>query len=173
MQSRKTKIFMLTRSGLCAAILCIVSPFVIPLGAIPFSLAIMAVMLIANVFSVKESLVSVLIFILLGGIGLPVFSGFQSGFGVLTGPTGGFILSYIPVSVIISAIRRQKFWLRLIAAFGALVLCYLIGSAHFMVVTKQTSFLYSFAICTAPFAAMDIIKVVAATYIGGKIRAKI
>ena len=173
MQSHKSKIYMLTRSGLCAAILCIVSPFVIPFGAIPFSLAIMAVMLVSNIFSIKESVIAVLLFILLGAIGIPVFSGFQSGFGVLTGPTGGFILSYIPVSAIVSLARHRKLWLRLIVGFGALTLCYLIGTAHFMVVTGHHGFVSALTVCVAPFALADIIKVILSAYVGGKINQKL
>ena len=109
MQSRKSKIYTLTRCSLLSALLCVTSPFIIPFGAVPFTLAIMMIMLISNILSVKESLISVLVYIFLGTVGIPVFSGFQGGVSVITGPTGGFILSYIPMAIVVSLMRNKNF----------------------------------------------------------------
>ena len=120
MQSRKSKIYTLTRCSLLSALLCITSPFVIPFGVVPFTLAIMMVMLISNILSAKESLISVLVYIFLGVVGIPVFSGFQGGVNIITGPTGGFILSYVPVSVAVSLMRNKNFGMRIFSPFDLL-----------------------------------------------------
>ena len=173
MQSRKSKIYTLTRCSLLSALLCVTSPFIIPFGAVPFTLAIMMIMLISNILSVKESLISVLVYIFLGTVGIPVFSGFQGGVSVITGPTGGFILSYIPVAIVVSLMRNKNFGIRIVAGICALLICYFVGTLHFVLVSGEKSIVSAVTVCVVPFVVPDAIKLVAATYFGGKIKAKL
>ena len=94
----KSKLSSMLQCSLFAALLCVLSPLTIPVGAVPVSLGIFAVLLCSSVLGMRRSLVAVLVYIALGAVGLPVFAGWQGGFGVLAGPTGGYIWSYIPVS---------------------------------------------------------------------------
>ena len=173
MQSRKSKIYTLTRCSLLSALLCITSPFIIPFGVVPFTLAIMMVMLISNILSVKESLIAVLVYIFLGIVGIPVFSGFQGGVNIIAGPTGGVILSYVPVSIVVSSMRNKKFCMRILPGIFALLICYIMGTIHFVLVSGEKSIVSAVSVCVVPFLVPDVAKVVAATYFGGKIRIKL
>ena len=81
-----------------AAILCIVSPLSVPIGAVPLTLMLFGVMLCAVVLPWQQSGLSVLLFLLLSLCGLPVFSGGNSGITALPGPTGGYIWSLLLVT---------------------------------------------------------------------------
>lgn len=85
----KSKLSSMLQCSLFAALLCVLSPLTIPVGAVPVSLGIFAVLLCSSVLGMRRSLVAVLVYIALGAVGLPVFAGWQGGFGVLAGPTGG------------------------------------------------------------------------------------
>ena len=86
----------LTLTALFAAILCVAAPFSIPVGPIPITLATFAIYLAAIVLGKKYGTLAVVIYILLGAVGLPVFSGFSGGFQKIVSATGGYIIGYIP-----------------------------------------------------------------------------
>ena len=94
--------------ALFSAFICIFSVITIPVGTIPFTLSTFAVMLCALVLGQKMSMLSVLIYIFAGAIGIPVFSGFRAGIGVLIGPTGGYIWSYMLMSLVIGFFTKKK-----------------------------------------------------------------
>lgn len=100
----KTKTMVLC--AIFAAILCIFSVMSIPIGAIPISMGLFGVMLTAVILGPVLGTISVGVFILLGLVGLPVFSGFKGGFQVLAGPTGGYIWSYILVALFIGLFAK-------------------------------------------------------------------
>ena len=84
----KTK--QLVRIALMAAVLCVLAPWKIPVGPIPITLASFGVYLAAGVLGPLEGTVAVVIYVLLGAVGVPVFSGFTGGAGCLLGVTGGY-----------------------------------------------------------------------------------
>ena len=90
------KIKDITAISLMAALMCILAPFSLPIGPIPLSLSTFAVYLAAGLLGKKRGTMAVLIYILLGAIGLPVFSGFSGGIQKLFGVTGGYIIGYLP-----------------------------------------------------------------------------
>ena len=96
--------------ALMAAVLCILSPVSIPIfiSPVPVSLGVLAVYLTAYVLTPIDALISVIIFILLGALGLPVFSGYSGGLGKLLGPTGGYIIGFIFTVYISSMIIHLK-----------------------------------------------------------------
>ena len=91
----------LALTGLMAAVICILGPISlpIPISPVPVSLGFFAVYLTVYILGMKMGSASVLIYVLLGFVGLPVFTGFSGGIGKVLGPTGGFIfldlLSYL------------------------------------------------------------------------------
>ena len=89
--SRLTQIVFI---GLFAALIAVCSQIQIP-GPVPFTLQTFAVFLAAGLLGGKRGSIAVLIYILLGAIGLPVFAGFKGGIGALLGTTGGYILGFI------------------------------------------------------------------------------
>ncbi len=145
--------------ALMAALLCVVAPLAIPLsGGVPISLATLMVMLIGVVLK-KKAVYSVLIYLILGAVGLPVFSSYQSGFSVLFGPTGGYLIGYLPLAYIVGMVQERG-----LKRIGSMILgnlcLYVIGTIWFMVV-MDTGLLASLTMCVIPFLPGDIIKMIA------------
>jgi biotin transport system substrate-specific component len=86
---------MIARCGVFVALMAITSQIAIPIGPVPINLAVLTVLLAGSMLGAYWGVLSVLSYILLGAIGLPIFSKFGSGLGALVGPTGGFLLGYI------------------------------------------------------------------------------
>lgn len=162
-------------TAVTAAILCIFSPISLPVGAVPVSLGIFAVCLISALMPYKQSVAAVVIYILLGAAGLPVFSGFVGGFQQLAGITGGFIIGYIPcaliTSILIGRSENKKFIYPLSMAVGV-IFCYILGTAWYSLQTN-TDFIAAVPICVLPFIAGDIIKIAAASVTGILIRKRL
>jgi len=96
--------------ALMTAVLCILAPISIPvfISPVPVSLGVLAVYLTAYVLSPVDATISVIIFILLGTFGLPVFSGYSGGLSKLVGPTGGYIIGFLFTVYISSLFIHMK-----------------------------------------------------------------
>jgi|GEM_PF-3445833 len=88
------KVKKITLIGLLAACLCILAPVSFPIGVIPISLATFAIYIIASLLVWHNTILVILVYIVIGAVGLPVFSGFRGGFSILLGYTGGYIFGY-------------------------------------------------------------------------------
>jgi len=162
-------------TGILAAILCLISPLSLPLGAIPISLATFAVYIAACTVDVKISVSSVLIYILLGAAGLPVFSHFSGGFHMISGVTGGYIIGYIPCALItgllIKRFESKKFIYPVSMILGTAV-CYFTGMAWYMLQTKS-NIVSALTVCVLPFLIGDTIKISAASAVGITLRKRL
>ena len=155
-----------------AAILCVFSVLTIPIGPVPISMGIFGVMLTAIILGPKKGTIAVIVYILLGAVGLPIFSGFRGGFQVLLGPTGGYIWSYIIVALFIGLLTNthpKNKWLAMLKIFivclGGIVICYAAGTAQFMLVQK-TDLTKALTACVIPFIPFDILKALVVSYLG-------
>ena len=173
----KTKF--ITRTALFAAVIALLSPFSIPLGPVPITLSLFAVLLSAVVLDWKQAAAAVAVYILLGVIGLPVFSGGKGGAAVLAGATGGYIWSYILCAVIASLVAgktcAQGVKRMLITAAGCVcgvIVCYICGTLQFSAVAGRT-FVESLSVCVIPFIIPDLIKCVCASILGTQIKNRI
>ena len=94
---KKTTTFNIVMVGLSAALICIAGPFAIPIpfSPVPISLIPLAIFICAFLLDWKLCGLSYVIFLLLGMVGLPVFSGFSGGLAKLAGPTGGYLIGFI------------------------------------------------------------------------------
>jgi len=154
-----------------AAVICVLAPWSIPL-TVPITLGSFAVMLCSQVLSPLESAVCVLIYLLLGGIGVPVFSGFQGGFAVLLSPTGGYLIGYIPLSIIVSICAKKNFRdkakkniFRIIGGIIGTLVLYTVGTVWFCFIT-ETEIITAITVCVLPFILFDLLKIVCATLLG-------
>lgn len=157
--------------GICAALLIICSWISVPaLGPfVPFTLQTFAIFLIAGLFSLKTGLLSVAVFIALGAVGLPVFSGFKSGIAAILGPTGGYMVGFIFAVLLISMFKHIKPNSVLFMVFGmitGLIVCYAFGTAWFYFVYAKTGegmgILKILSLCVFPFLIPDAVKMVLA-----------
>ena len=143
--------------GLAASFICVLGPISIPLSVIPIPFATLIIYIIALTFDVRCSVVSVLIYVILGCIGLPVFSGFSGGVAHILGPTGGFILGYIPLAFIVSLLNNSKSGRVIGLTIGTLSL-YFVGCVWFCLYTNE-NLVTAFKLYLLPFVLIDIIKI--------------
>lgn len=157
-----------------AALLCILSPISIPLPSpMPaITLAIAAVYLSAYLTGPKCSSAAILIYILLGCIGLPVFSKGQAGLSVLAGPTGGYIIGYFFIAICTGfAVQKfeKKIYLHIIGMVIGTLICYTFGTI-WLGISMHLSPKAAIAAGVAPFVVFDAIKLIACTVIGYPVR---
>jgi biotin transport system substrate-specific component len=163
----------MTRCALFGALLCLISPICIPIGPIPISLAVFAVMLIAQVLPRYEALTVVCLYLVLGALGLPVFAGFSGGVGALLGATGGFIFSY-PLLALCAGVHpgRKEMGVYLGCTLGVLV-SYLCGLLWYCYVASPGSLQAALVACILPFLPIDALKIVLAVWFSKMIKARI
>lgn len=153
-------------TALFAALLavCAIVAFPVPFSPVPVSLFTFGLFLTASLLPPKHAVSAAALHLLLGVIGLPVFSGFGSGIGVLFGPTGGYLWFGLPVAGIVSyLLHRAEHTVpqRIAVMLLGLVLCYLGGTVWYMLQCR-VSFLYSLLVCVLPFVGADLAKIMAA-----------
>lgn len=150
----------LTLTALATALLCLAGPLTLPVGPVPASLFSAAVMLAGGLLGSRRAAAACGVYLLLGLLGLPVFSGFAGGVGHLAGPTGGFLMGYLPLAVIAGAVcrRTERFPVRLVVLAAGSVLLYALGTAWFCLQTGA-AFSAALAVCVLPFLPMDAVKV--------------
>lgn len=151
--------------ALSVAFLCVLSPISIPLFSIPVSLATFAVFLVSAVCGGVRGGLAVVTYILLGLIGLPVFSGFSAGVGVLFSVSGGYLIGYIPCSLLngflIEAFPQKKLVYPLAMLCG-LSVCYALG-VTWLFFSTNVGFGQALLVGVLPFVTFDCVKIVAAS----------
>ena len=187
---RKTSTYAMVVTALMAAVTCILAPLSVPIGPVPISLTNFAIYLSLYLLDWKKGTLSYLIYLLLGLVGLPVFSGFtgglaklaglpvfsgfSSGFAKLLGPTGGYLIGFIPMAII-AGIVIDKFTNRGIQILGMIVgtaICYAFGTAWFCFQSGYTVGA-ALAVCVIPFIPADLCKMVIAMIIGPMVRKRL
>ena len=158
--------------GISVAIITICSWVTIPIGPIPITLQMFAIPLLICILPSRCSVAAVCAFLLIGCLGVPVFSGFRGGIGVLLGPTGGYLLGYIPGTILgatIMGFARKRFEDRR----GVLVAFEVLAGISFTIVAYATGWIQyanvagisleaSFWVSVAPFVIPDLVKVLVA-----------
>ncbi len=170
MKSQKT--MQMAEIALMGAVLCVISPFTIPVPAspVPLSLALFGVYLAAVLLGAKRGALSVLVYLLLGMVGLPVFSGFSGGIGVLLGPTGGYIIGYLLCALVIGLLAERGVHTIFAMAAGTLV-CYCFGTIWFLIIMKETyTLIQALLVCVVPYLIFDLIKILAAAAVTVPVR---
>ena len=160
-------------TALFAAVLCAVAPFSISIGPIPLSFATLVIYLAAGSLNWKYGVLSVVLYVALGAIGIPVFSNFEGGFHKIAGVTGGFIVGYIPLALATGLSAELIKGKRLIFILGMVVgtfLLYTCGVAWFMLQTGA-SLMAALMACVTPFLIGDTIKIVLACIAAPQLRA--
>lgn len=168
----KVKARDLTLIAVFAAILCVISPFTVPIGPVGITLATFGVYLAGAVLGWKRAGAAVAVYLALGFIGLPVFSGFTGGFQRLAGPTGGYLVGYIPLAVITGLFSEKigKKWAAPVGMAVGTVALYAFGTAWFCIMSG-TGVLPALSMCALPFLPGDAIKIACATALSAKLAA--
>ena len=162
--------------GIFAALIAICSWISIP-TTVPFTLQTMGVFTAVGILGGKRGSLAVLIYILLGLVGLPVFAGFSGGVSVIFGTTGGYIVGFLASALLMwsmeSLCGRSKIALAVSMVLG-LAVCYAIGTLWFMVVYAKTSGAVGLGTvlgwCVIPFIIPDLIKIGIALFLTERFR---
>lgn len=165
-------IYMMSRVALMAAFTAVAAQIVIPIPPIPFTLQVFAVVLSGLLLGPRYGALAMVIYLLIGAVGAPVFFGFQGGIGHLLGPTGGYLVSYpaaaavagLAASAASSATRRKALWKSSLAGTAALAVIYASGVTWLMVST-QLPFLVAVVQGVLPFALFDLLKIALAAVV--------
>ncbi|MEF9951021.1 MAG: biotin transporter BioY [Clostridium sp.] len=166
------KIKDITKVSICIALLCVSSLISIP---VPFSAPITGQTLMVNIIALilvpKYAFAAIGGYLLLGAFGLPVFSGGTSGFGVLVGPTGGYLLGFLVAAPLISYLKGSLANFKryaLVSIFVGMPIIYIIGAPWLGFMTGM-GLVKSFLIGILPFLAGDIIKCIIGAFLSVKI----
>lgn len=150
--------------GLFAAVLAVSAWLTIP-GEVPFTLQTFGVFATLGLLGGRRGVISIALYLILGAVGLPVFSGFRGGFGTLLGTTGGYIFGFLLSGLVywvMTALLGSKAWVKLLAMVIGLLLCYAAGTAWFLLIylreTGPISLGVVLAKCVVPFLIPDALK---------------
>lgn len=157
--------------GLFAALIAVCAWISIPM-TVSFTLQTCAVCLTAGLLGWKRGTLTVIIYILLGMIGLPVFTGFKSGIAAVTGPTGGYIVGFIFTALIVGFAADKlgkKLWVNILFMAIGILVCYLFGTIWFMIAYKVT-FASALTTCVIPFLIPDAVKIAVAAILVNRLK---
>ena len=158
----------MTSCALMAALMCVLCPVSVPIGPIPISLSILVILLTVYVLGTWRALVSYTVYLLLGAVGMPVFSGFQGGLAKLAGPTGGYLAGFwlmILVAGIIMEKGKRNLLLTILGMLVGVAIDYAVGTAWFVFQTESTV-VHALDVCVYPFIPFDVAKIVIAVLLG-------
>lgn len=165
----------ITMVGLMAAVLCVLAPFSIPVGPIPISLATFGLYLAVMILGGKKATIVCLMYLLIGFVGLPVFSGFTGGPTKLLGPTGGYLLGYLLLTLIagwfVDKFPGKRGMCLLGLVLGTMV-CYAVGTA-WLAVQMELKYGGALTVGVVPFLIGDAVKIAIAVWLGPGIRRQV
>lgn len=171
----KTKSHDMVQIAFLASLIALSAWITVP-SYVPFTMQTFAVFLAAGVLGARKALLAVLVYILLGVLGLPVFSGGRAGIGVVFGETGGYIIGFLPAVYICGTVSekikcRHSLFLSMLLG---LIVVYVLGVLWFWVVyaAKDTakSLLMIATGGVLPFVVPDLIKIALATVVAGQLK---
>ncbi|MCH5252806.1 MAG: biotin transporter BioY [Lachnospiraceae bacterium] len=162
--------------ALFAAITCILAPLSISIGPVPISFTNLAIYFSLYLLGWKEGTITYCVYLLIGLIGLPVFSGFTGGVGKLAGPTGGYLIGFIPMSMICGFFIEKfhkKIYLCVIGMILGTMVAYTFGTIWFCYSTG-TGVVPALGLCVFPVLPGDLVKIVltgiAGPFVAGQIK---
>ncbi|MBR4905514.1 MAG: biotin transporter BioY [Clostridia bacterium] len=140
---------------------------------VPFTMQIFAVFFSLVLLGGRDGTIAIAVYLLLGTIGIPVFSGGKGGFSSLIGMTGGYLWGMLLIGGMywfFTKLFGIKLWTEIASLIGGLLLCYLFGTIWFSVLNADRGFASSLMICVVPFLLPDAAKLVLALVLGRRLR---
>lgn len=176
-QKPKLNVKQLALTGLMTAVLCILGPIAlnIPISPVPISLGFLGIYFICSVLGMKLGTLSVIVYILLGLAGLPVFTNFTGGPGKLFGPTGGYIIGYIFMALICGFFVDKSGGRLLLILVGMVlgsVVGYLFGTL-WLAYQQSIGFVQALFLGVVPYLPFDAAKLIVGAVIGSKLRSRL
>lgn len=157
----KTKMMILCALFAALTAVCSMISIPLPFTPVPINLATLSVFLAGGLLGPKYGSISQLVYVILGAVGLPVFHNFTSGIGIVTGPTGGYIIGYVAAAWLIGFLSEKigrGFYKNIASMAAGLAVCYTLGTLWFMYLTS-TGLTAALIACVVPFLPGDAIKI--------------
>ena len=177
----------LTLCAVMAAVMCVIAPISIPIGPISITGGTLTIYLTACLLGPWRGLVATAVYLMAGFVGLPVFSNYMGGAGRLLGPTGGYLVGYLPMMLLAGFAAEYAFRrfdgqgkkgqaLALVIQFLGMALAtavlYAFGTAWYCV-QAGVDLQRALAACVFPFIPFDLIKIVLALLTGVPVRRRL
>ena len=172
---KKLTTYQMAVTALMAAVMCVLGPLTVPIGAVPISLANFVICLTAWLLGPKFGTLSVAVYLCIGLIGVPVFSGYGAGLAKLAGPTGGYLVGYLLLAIIGGLFIEKSNGNPVVSGIGLVLgdaACYVLGTAWF-VFQMQCELGYALSVCVYPFIALDLAKIVVSCVVGALLRKRL
>lgn len=175
-EATRRKTYDMVYIAIFAVLMAICSWISIPM-AVPFTLQTFGVFMAVGVLGGKRGTLAVLIYILLGAIGVPVFAGFSGGIGVLLSSTGGYIIGFLFSALVMWGMEMlwgKKPVVQILSMVVGLIVCYALGTIWFMVVYARNTGAVGFGTvlgwCVIPFVIPDLVKIALAYVLSRRLR---
>lgn len=159
------RILNLTMTAVFTALIAVCSWITVPIPVIPFTMQLFAVFTALCILGGKYGTLSVVLYIALGVVGVPVFAGFRSGIGVLLGATGGYIVGFFVLALVywlITARRKVSIRTQIIALVAGQFSCYAFGTAWYLFAYTEKTGLAGIGsalmMCVVPYILPDLVK---------------
>ncbi len=161
----------LTMIALLVAFISVSAQLAIPLGPVPFTLQTTLILMTGLILGAKKGALAVLIYILVGAIGLPVFSGGRGGVAVILAQTGGFIISFPIMAFVAGAFSEvsNKVYIKYIGCVIGVLLNFAVGCLYFMFITEMSLYM-SLTYTVFPFVITTIVQIIIAVTLSFKIK---
>lgn len=169
----KKQIVNICETAIFVAVICVFAQIAIPMPfGVPITLQTLAIALCGYCLGLRKSLSAILVYLLMGIIGLPVFSGFIGGASALFNKTGGFLFGFVFLASACGfASKSKKKIPKILCGMAGVLMCHLMGIFFFSHITKM-NFILSATTVSLPFLAKDTVCVAASALISGKIKRK-
>ena len=172
----RSKTYDIVYIAVFAVIMAICSWISIP-TTVPFTLQTFGVFIAVGILGGKRGTLAVLVYIILGAIGVPVFSGFTGGVGILAGTTGGYIIGFLFSALVMWLMEKipgKRSVIQVISMIVGLIVCYAFGTAWFMIVYSRANGAVGLAAvlgwCVIPFIIPDLVKIAFAYVLSRKLK---
>ena len=174
-ERQRSKTYDMAYISMFTVIIAICSWISIPM-TVPFTLQTFGVFAAVGILGGRRGTISVLLYILLGAIGVPVFAGFSGGLGVLTGNTGGYIVGFLFSALLMWGMEKLFGKNRIVLGISmvlGLLACYTVGTVWFMTVyaggTGSVGLMTVLGWCVFPFVIPDLLKIAAALLVSKRV----
>lgn len=171
----RSKTYDVVYVGVFAVLITICSWISIP-TLVPFTLQTFAVFLTVGLLGGKRGTMAVLVYVLLGAIGIPVFAEFTGGIGIILNNTGGYIIGFIFSALVMwlmESLLGRKLWVQGLSMILGIIVCYAFGTAWFMIVYTRDAGTVGLATvlswCVIPFIIPDIVKIALALFLSNRL----
>ena len=175
-EATRNKTYDMVYIAIFAVLMAICSWISIPM-AVPFTLQTFGVFMAVGILGGKRGTFAVLIYIILGAIGVPVFAGFSGGIGVLLSSTGGYIVGFLFSALVMwgmEALWGKKPVVQILSMIVGLIVCYALGTIWFMIIYARDTGAVGLGTvlgwCVIPFIIPDLVKIALAYVLSRRLR---